>query len=307
MSARSVGLMVDAIPFEATSGAIPVIVNPAAQSFRAARKVQRVRHLSRQIQLHETRATGDARQFARELAESGVPVIVAAGGDGTINEVIAGLIEAKVASMPALGLLPLGTMNVLACELRLPTLNLQQCWNLITEGRTREIDLWLAGGLVFAQMAGIGLDAAVIEQTSPQSKRRWGPLSYVGTLFQLLDQPVPEVQVSLDGGPPISGTTVLLGNGRLYGGPFQVFPRAANDDGWLEVAIIHGHGPALFAGLVADVLTRRQDTGEMVTRQRARSLRIHAPCRVPFEIDGELGGETPLLVERHPQRLRVIV
>ena len=100
---------------------------------------------------------------------------------------------------------------------------------------------------------------------------------------------------------------MLLGNGRFYGGPLPVFPEARNDDGWLEVAVVHGQGPAHFAGLVADVLSRRGGNGEVVTRRRARHLRIEAAEPVPFEIDGELGGETPLTVERHPRRLRVIV
>jgi diacylglycerol kinase (ATP) len=299
--------MVETIPLQAATGVIPVILNPAAQSSRAARKVQTLRHLSPRIQLLETAAAGDARRFALELTEAGATVVVAAGGDGTVNEVVTGLMQAKKVARPALGLLPLGTMNVIASELGLPVFNLRRCWDHIVAGRTREIDLWLAGGRIFAQMAGIGLDATVIEQTTWQSKKRWGALSYVGTLLRLLDRPPQEIRVVLDGGPSISGSTVLLGNGRLYGGPFEVFPEATNDDGWLEVAVVHGHGPAVFAGLVANVLTKRQYDPETVTRKRARSLRIDAPLPVPFEIDGELGGETPLVVERHPHRLRVIV
>jgi len=287
---------------------IAIIINPAAQSARASRHVETVRTLAAGARLVETRAAGDARRLAQELAGEGCDIVVAAGGDGTINEVAAGLLEADGEAVPALGLLPLGTMNVFAVELGLPAAHLDGCWQRILAGRSREIDVWRAGKHVFVQMAGVGLDATVIQQTSWESKKKWGPLSYLGTLTQVLDRPPQELRISVDDGPWLTGTNALLGNGRFYGGPFSVFPAARNDDGWLDIVLIHGHGPATFSKRVADVLLNEiDDDREGVTRLRGQRVRIEAPCPIPFEIDGELGDETPLVVARHERRLRVIV
>lgn len=288
--------------------AIAVILNPAARSTKAARQLERLRTLATGAHLAETRAAGDARRLARELSEQGWKSVVAAGGDGTVNEVAAGLLEADVAVRPTLGVLPMGTMNVFALELGLPVMNLDECWARLLAGRRRDIDAWRAGDHVFVQMAGVGLDAQVIRQTTWQAKKQWGPLSYLRTLAHVLDRPPAEVRVRVDEGPWLSGTTVLLGNGRFYGGPFSVFPAAANNDGLIDLALVRGHGPSTFSNLLADVLFNKIDENhEGVTRLRGRHVLIESLHPVPFEIDGELGGDTPVVVTRHPVPLRVHV
>ena len=285
---------------------IAVILNPAARSARARKHLDQVRALATGARIAETQAAGDARRLARTLAEEGWSTVVAAGGDGTVNEVVDGLLEADVAPRPSLGLLPMGTMNVFALELGLPVLSLEGCWERVRAGRTREIDVWRAGDHRFIQMAGVGVDAQVIRHTTWESKKQWGPLSYLGTLTRVLERPPAEVRVRVDDGPWLTGSNVLLGNGRFYGGPFAVFPDAVNDDGLIDVALVHGHGPATFSNLVADVLLREHDENhERLTRLRGRRVLIEAPHAVPFEVDGELGGETPLCVSRHESRLRV--
>jgi YegS/Rv2252/BmrU family lipid kinase len=290
-----------------SADSIAIIINPAAKSVRATQQVEKVRAMAPGATLLLTQAAGDARRLARDLANSGCPVVVAAGGDGTVNEVVAGLLESTAPAPPALGLLPLGTMNVFALELGLPVRQIQDCWNRILSGPTREIDAWLAGTHPFVQMAGVGLDATVIQQTSWQSKKKWGPLSYVNSLARVLDQPAGQLRLSVDQGPWLDGTTALFGNGRFYGGPFPVFPNARPDDGLIDILLVHGHGPATFCKLLADVLTRSiDDHQESVTRLQGRHIRIEAPVPVPCEIDGELGDHSPLVITRHDRRLRVI-
>jgi diacylglycerol kinase (ATP) len=292
----------------ATPRTIAVILNPAARSAKARKLLDRVHTLAAGAHFAETQAAGDARRLARALAEEGWSTVVAAGGDGTVNEVVAGLLEADVETRPVLGLLPMGTMNVFAFEFGLPVLSLEGCWERVLAGQTREIDVWRAGEHLFVQMAGVGVDAQVIRHTTWEAKKQWGPLSYLGTLTQVLDRPPAEVRVRVDDGPWLTASNVLLGNGRFYGGPFAVFPGAVNDDGLIDVALIHGHGPATFSNLIADVLLREHDENhERLTRLRGRRVLIEAPHAVPFEVDGELGGETPLVVSRHETRLRVTV
>jgi YegS/Rv2252/BmrU family lipid kinase len=289
----------------APQGEIPVILNPAARSTRAAARIDRIRSLSPRLRLCETMAAGDARRWARELAEAGAPVVVAAGGDGTMNEVVNGLAEARVESRPALGLLPTGTMNVLARELSLPH-DLGACWRIIETGRTREIDLWRANDRSFAQLAGIGIDAAVIDRTSWESKRRLGPLSYLGSLVRELAAPAPLITVVPDHGGPVEGGAVLVGNGRFYGGPLRAFPAAVNTDGWLDVLILHHLDAAELAALFVDVIDRAPHESPGCTRLRARRLHVEASAPLRFEVDGELGGHVPLDIEPAPFKLRVL-
>jgi len=304
----SLAASAESLPDNGKGRGIAVILNPAARSTKAARRLETVRTVTAGARLVETQAVGDARRLARELAEAGWSTVVAAGGDGTVNEVASGLLEAATDSRPTLGLLPMGTMNVFALELGLPAGSLEACWDRLVAGRTREVDAWCAGEHVFVQLAGVGLDAMVIRQTSWEAKKQWGPLSYLGTLARVLDQPPEEVRLRVDDGPWLTGSNVLLGNGRFYGGPFPVFPEAVNDDGLIDIVLVHGHGPATFSNLVADVLMGKIDENhEGVTRLRGRRVLIEGPKSMPFEIDGELGGETPLLVTRHESRLRVIV
>ncbi len=286
---------------------LAVVFNPAARSTGATRQITRLRHLAAGARLCETRGEGDARRLARELAADGAETIVAAGGDGTLNEVAAGLLEAGVMPRPTLGVLPLGTMNVFAHELGLPAARLASCWERIERGETREIDVWRANGRPFVQMAGIGLDALVIRHTSWEAKKKWGPLSYAATLAQWLDRPPVSVRVSIDGGAWLEGTSVLLGNGALYGGPFKVFPRAVNNDGLLDIALVQVHGPAAMAGLVADVMTQLDREISGLSLHQGRHVRVEAGTPVPFEVDGELGHETPVEITRDPWPLRVVV
>lgn len=298
----------EAAPAPCAPHTIAVILNPAARSARARKLLDRIRTLAAGAHVAETQAAGDARRLARTLAEEGWSTVVAAGGDGTVNEVVAGLLDADVVIRPTLGVLPMGTMNVFALELGLPILSLEGCWERVLAGRTRETDVWRAGHHLFVQMAGVGVDAQVIRHTTWEAKKQWGPLSYLGTLTQVLDRPPAEVRVRVDDGPWLTGSNVLLGNGRFYGGPFAVFPDAVNDDGLIDIALVHGHGPATFSNLIADVLLREHDEShDRLTRLRGRRVVVEAPHAVPFEVDGELGGETPLVVSRLETRLRVTV
>ena len=141
-----------------------VILNPAARSERAGHWRSRVEKVARGAALRSTSRIGEAESLARKAAREGYQRIVAAGGDGTINEVVNGL----AGTSAALGLLPIGTVNVFATELGLPSGDLNQCWQIVCDGHTRTIDLPNANGKHFVQLAGIGLDAqAVRKPASP--------------------------------------------------------------------------------------------------------------------------------------------
>ena len=130
---------------------------------------------------------GNAKELATRGVEEGFENIIAAGGDGTINEVVNGI----AGSDATLGILPVGTMNVFSAELGIPTGDLHRSWNVITRGHLVELDMPMANENRFIQMAGVGLDAEVVRKTSLESKKSLGPLSYLITLTQVASLPPP--------------------------------------------------------------------------------------------------------------------
>src|SRR5438132_11203864 len=126
-----------------------IILNPAAHSERAQRRRAQVESLARDCVICSTSYTGEAELMARRGVQEGFEKIVAAGGDGTVNEVVNGLAGTNA----TLGLLPIGTMNVFATELGLPVNDLGHCWNIIQSDSTRSVDLAKANEKVFVQVA----------------------------------------------------------------------------------------------------------------------------------------------------------
>jgi len=290
---------------------IPVIINPAAHSARAASQTDRIRKLSPAPELHVTDGPGSAEKLASLLAEEGHKVIVAAGGDGTVNEVVNGIsnYNATLGSPNdhvSLGILPVGTMNVMAYEMALPGRNLEANWEIINQGATRDVDLWMANDQYFCQLAGVGLDAEIVQQTTWDMKKRFGPLSYVMTAARVLGQEAPLLSVEIDGRPPLFGSVVLVGNGRHYGGPVPVFKNASNSDGLLDIIIFHGRGPLeVFQFLSAMTVTGFSECGDLDYLQ-AKSFRVTSEKAVPFELDGELGKVTPVVFQPAPFQLKVL-
>ncbi len=290
--------------------AVPVIINPAANSTKAAAQLERVRRLQPAPELHLTEGIGHARELAAMLAAQGHPLVVAAGGDGTVNEIVNGVAghnlgEPDPAKHAGLGVLPVGTMNVFAYELGLPGRDLEACWQIVTGGRRREIDLWQANGEFFVQLAGVGLDAAIVKETSWELKRRFGPLSYVMSAARVIGQEAPILHIDMPDRPTLHGSIVLIGNGRHYGGPVPVFRDASNSDGLLDVLIFHQQRALeIFQFLSALTMTGYAECGDIDYLQ-VPSLRVTSSQEVPYELDGELGKSTPVEFKAAPFRLKV--
>lgn len=279
---------------------VPIIMNPAARSTKAAGKLEQVRGLSPAPELHLTRAMGDATRIAEELARAGHKLVVAAGGDGTVNEVLQGICKvnaerADPADHVALGVLPMGTMNVFSLELGMKSSDLLACWQSITSGRRRDVDLWLANDLYFVQLAGVGLDAEVIQLTPWEMKKRLGPLSYVISAVRAWFQKAPLLTVHIEGRPPMRGSVVLVGSGVFYGGPFRLFRTAQNNDGLLDVLIFQQLGYWEIAQLLRAVLIDGYGKSLDLDYFQVRGLRVDCAEReVPFQLDGELRGASPV-------------
>ena len=279
-----------------------VILNPAARSERARRWEKWLRARCSEAFFCATVEAGDAQSRAREAVVEGYESIVAAGGDGTIHEVANGI----AGSSAALGLMPMGTMNVFANELGLPANDLGRCWDIICRGRTREIDLPTANGRHFVQLAGVGLDAQVVKETSRALKRNFGPLSYLISAAQIAGRKPPRLLIEAEEAMTEEGSFVLVGNGRLYGGPFPFFKHAALDDGLLDVLVFKQLGYLEIIKYLQNVIFTSKITTPEVEYFQTRRLRVSSAEDVPVELDGELMGGCPVEFQIQPPRLKVL-
>jgi YegS/Rv2252/BmrU family lipid kinase len=279
-----------------------IILNPAARSDRAHRQQARVESMARNCVVCATTHIGEAESMARRGVEEGFEKIVAAGGDGTINEVVNGL----AGSRATLGLLPIGTMNVFATELGLPVNNLEGCWDIVQGQHTRAVDLPKANQKFFVQLAGVGLDAQVVKETSTQLKRNFGPLSYLISAAQIAARQPPRLFIQSEDALIDEGSFVLVGNGRLYGGPFPFFKHAALDDGLFDVIVFKRLGYLEIIKYLQDVVFSSEIRVPEVEYFQTRQLRVESDQTVPVELDGELVGNCPVEFSLQQRFLRVL-
>jgi len=289
-----------------------VIFNPTTRGEKSKRFRRRLDEIGSQCALKLTTAPGDARRVAAEAVLEGYEIVVAAGGDGTLNEVLNGLGDAPGGFERArLGVLPLGTVNVFARELAIPR-RLDLAWKTICRGAETRIDLPCVRygpnqeRRYFAQLAGAGLDARAIELVQWTLKKRIGALAYVLAGLDAL-RGTPSKIIADVGGNLVAGELVLIGNGRLYGGPYRVFPKADLRDGLLEVCVFPRAGWLTLARCGPPLLLGGTLPPAAVRVFRAESLDLSSPNPTPIEVDGELIGRLPAAFSLERSRLRVIV
>ena len=279
---------------------ILVILNPAARSERAGGTWEKIRDLPAAT-VQTTSAPGDARSIAAWAVEQGFATVVAAGGDGTINEVVNGLVGSDV----ALGILPVGTMNVFAAELGLPG-SIEKAWDIVQARHTRRVDLVRANEQYFVQLAGVGLDAQVVQATSRNFKKNFGPLSYLISAAQIAARKPPKLIVEHDD-VRTEGSFVLIGNGRYYGGPVAFFKDARIDDGKLDVLIFKNLGYLDLVRYLGTILMGSHTDLEDVEYFQTRRVSVSSEEEVPVEVDGEVVTKLPVTFRISSRKLRVVV
>ncbi|MDQ4105559.1 MAG: diacylglycerol kinase family lipid kinase [Actinomycetota bacterium] len=243
---------------------------------------------------------------ATELAaEAGDRLVVAAGGDGTVNEVVNGLHKEAT-----LGVLPLGTANVLARELGLPLKPERACYRIL-EGKPSRIDLGVATNRHgeerrFTFVAGIGFDANVIYTVTPRLKRYLKALAFALTAFRVYaEEEFPAIH--LHHGDTIYVTQfVILANGRYYGGDFRVARDGSLTSGELEAILVERISALLRPDILGRILAR-QPLNSSMRSFGAREVSARSPgAEVPVQIDGELWGRLPMSFHIEPSALKVL-
>lgn len=291
-----------------------IIFNPTAKGNKARHFRHHLDEFAAEATFKQTASVGDARKLAAAAIEEGFDTIVAAGGDGTLNEVVNGIGDAsKGFERARLGVLPLGTVNVFAREVRIP-LKLERAWETILNGRETLIDLGLVeysenGSRTrryFAQLAGAGLDARAIELVDWRLKKKVGPLAYVVAGLRALLESQGKISVA-DGEAHGTGELVLIGNGSLYGGDFRIFPPADMRDGLLEACVFARVNWLTLFRCAPRLLLRGTLPRAATANYRSTSLTLKSEAPVPFEVDGEFVGHLPATFSMKRMQLRVIV
>ncbi|HEV2801123.1 MAG TPA: diacylglycerol kinase family protein [Pyrinomonadaceae bacterium] len=263
-----------------------------------------------EVETLQTAAPGDATRLAAEAARDGFGEVIVSGGDGTINEALQGL----VGTGTRLGIWPAGTANVLARELRLP-FDAAGAAEVIARGDVRRIYAGCAteeatgARRYFFLMAGIGLDASIVERVRPRLKRRVGEGAFwVSGISHLLRwRPVPfEVEVD---GRAYPATFAAFGRAAHYGGDISVTPGARLDVPEFEICIVNSHSRVRFLRLLARGLRHRANGSaapEMPHVNYVRATRARAMGEALMQIDGELTGRLPVAFEIVAEPIEVI-
>lgn len=248
-----------------------------------------------------TTGPGDATTFA---AASDGDAVVAIGGDGTVTEVAEGLRGRDV----PLGVVPAGTANVLARELRLPW-DADAAVAALHAGRERRLDTGVCNGRRFLLMIGAGLDGAVAHAHTRAASGHNAYWRYVGpVLATVRDMPLAPLRVTVDDAPlPAGVTSVVVGNVRGFGGVFEATSAARPDDGVFDVIGLTGRGRLRWTGYLVAALLRQLRHMPGAHTARGTRVDIAADAPVPMQRDGDPFGFTPAAIAIEPAALRLIV
>jgi diacylglycerol kinase family enzyme len=184
--------------------------------------------------------------------------------------------------------------------------DLAGCWKIIQGNKTHRVDLPRANRKHFVQLAGVGLDAQAVKETSGAFKRNFGPLSYLISAVQIASRTPPVLRIESPDTATTEGSFVLVGNGRLYGGRLPFFKQAVMNDGLLDVLVFKRLNYVDIIRYLQNVVFTPQITSPEVDYFQTKSLRVSSDETVPVEIDGELIGNCPVEFKIRAGGLKVL-
>jgi diacylglycerol kinase (ATP) len=286
-----------------------LVANPAAGRGRSREAISRIRELLRvrgvEFDLELTKGPRDAADIARKALDE-FDVIVAVGGDGTINDILPGMLFSE----KPLGIIPAGSGNDFIKSVGIPT-NAGKAVDLLLTGKAGLIDVGKINGTYFANGVGIGFDAAVNRASYTINHSKRGLFLYFCALLKTLGK-YDAVPLKIAINHTVFSQDVFLltvGNGTTVGGGFRLTPRAKVDDGLLDVTLVKPlalpvllwHLPKVFLGTIG----RAKKYATLFT---TKELTVEAAGPVPVHVDGEIYGnsETRFKIEVVPKALRVI-
>jgi len=247
-----------------------------------------------------TEPDGSVVKMVRELLRENPDLMVAWGGDGTINEVVNGMFGSNV----PLGALPGGTANLFVREMKIP-LDLSGAIRLIGEGKTRSISVGQANHRYFVLMVGIGFDSAVIRNVDWNLKRKFGKLAFgLSFLNTARSYDYPKFSVNANGAQRDCVFAVIC-NAREYAAYFVLTPEANISDEYFYVCLFKEAGLGNMSRYVFHALNRSHHKLDDVEILKVSDLEVTGPDTIAVQADGELVGALPMRFRIHPQSLNV--
>ena len=272
-------------------------------ALRAA--VARQRAAGHRIDVRLTWEKGDAQRFVSEAGE--VDLLIAGGGDGTLNEVLHGLMDLSKTARPILGIVPLGTANDFATGCGIPD-DPAKALTLSLRGEGVPSDVARANDHWFINAASSGFGAQITATTSPELKRLLGPAAYrvigaiLGVNFHHYQGRFILPNREITG----SGLIAIVGNGCQTGGGIQVAPRACIDDGLLDVLVVRQISPTALLAAARELQQLPAD-GEYISYWQTPWLEVHPKEAIPVNLDGEPLTLSAVRYEAVPNAIQLIV
>ncbi len=238
----------------------------------------------------ETSCPGDATRIAKEAITEEYDIVVSVGGDGTVNEIIQGIVNSDI----KLGIIPAGSGNDLARSIGIPK-DIHSALSLILESNVRKVDVGRANGKYFINVAGIGFDVEVLKQLESIRKYFSGTLAYVlSVLKTLISYKFMNVILILDDQQIEREILVLaIGNGKYYGGGMMITPSALVDDGYFDICIINKLSKLRILKLFPTIFKGTHVNEPEVECFRAKRVKIVSED-ISVNCDGEIIGQTPI-------------
>lgn len=286
-----------------------LIINPIAGHYSDHRLAEFVQHLEKtglDVQVTKTHHRGHAREIVQTHLTR-TDLIIAGGGDGTIAEIA----QAIMGSSYPLALWPVGSANVLALELKIPFHDARNT-ALIASGQPQTLwPGWLTtegqtSPTLFLQMVGIGLDGWVVQQLSSTLKKRIGRLAYVLTALRLpFAYPFPAFETCVDGKTYRSCLTIIS-KGRLYGGPFRLFPHNHHEEPGFSIFMLHRLNPLALLRQLLAFACHKPCPDPVISYIKGQTITCSGNKPVPVQSDGDFRGMTPCHITSAPTPLQII-
>lgn len=289
-----------------------IIVNPIAGSIKDLDVLLKKLRLLRPGELHLTHKPGDAETFARKAIRAGCNYVIAAGGDGTLNEVVNGIASPRRAREICVGLVPLGTGNDFARSLGLPA-TLDENIDILRAKQTAPIDLVRVRSdrtRYFVNVSTGGFSGLVNEKLTPGIKRAWGPLAYVRSAAAALpDLHAYRTTIVLDGTERLSIDlyNVIIANGSFVAAGLPIAPNADPSDGLLDLVLIPKLPKPEMALLATEMVLGKHLSSNALIFRRAKKISVRSRPGMWFNVDGEAVGNEPAVFQVVPRALNFVV
>jgi lipid kinase YegS len=287
-----------------------LVINGKAAADPALRAaVATIRKAGTPVEVCVTWESGDASRFAKGAAERGVEVVVAAGGDGTVSEVVDGLVRAGTDHATSAAVVPFGTANDFATACGIPRGDPLAALQLAAAGSARPIDVGQANDRYFVNVASGGFGAKVTAETPPQMKKVLGGAAYslMGLVTAAKMTPYRGKLITPEEEQHGSMILMAVGNGRLAGGGYPVAPRAMLDDHLLDVMIVVDVEPRDFGVLLGELMNLGDSNNRFAIYRQLEAFRIESESPLHMNLDGEPVAETAFDFRALPRRIRSIL